>query len=462
MTANHVSRRGFSRPPAGLALRWASARFLVAATVVATLIASGGPVAAQTDTEAERAEIRERREALVDQVDVLSATDAEIEAALDELDAEIAAQETAVTEAERDAARSATELRVARAALDDARRDVEVLEAAIVEMAVASYVHPPTADLVQSLQAASLSDAVLAQTYLDARARRDVDLLDLLELAETNATRRATEVAQAAEAADQAAATATAALASLRTEQNRQLSFAADLEERIDASLAEAAVLADLDAELSQQIVAEQQALLARIPPPPPVVEPPVAPTPVPTTVPSVTTTTVAGPTTTRDVPVDVDADEAVDPPAAPPTTVPAPPPTPSTSTPPLRTVQGITVHADIADDVDALLRAAAADGVSLSGWGYRSTQRQIELRIQNCGPTTYDIWVRSASTCSPPTAVPGRSLHEQGRAIDFTSGGRVITSRSTPAFRWLAANASSFGLFNLPSEPWHWSTSGG
>lgn len=423
-------------------------------------MAAAGPVAADTETEAERAEIRERREALVDQLDVLSATDAEIDAALDDLDAEIAAQEKAVADAERVAARSAAELQAARTALADARRDVEVLKTAIVEMAVASYVHPPTADLVQSLQAASLSDAVLAQTYLDARARRDVDLLDLLDLAETNATRRATGMAHAVDAADAAAADATAALASLRSEQNRQLSFAADLEERIDASLAEAAVLADLDAELSQQIVAEQQALLARIPPPPPVVEPPVAPTPVPTTVPSVTTTTVVGPTTTSDV-VD-QVEEVVDPPGSSPTTTPAVPSAPSTSTPPLRTVQGITVHADIADDVDALLRAAAADGVPLSGWGYRSTQRQIELRIQNCGPTTYDIWVRSASTCSPPTAVPGRSLHEQGRAIDFTSGGRVITSRSTPAFRWLAANASSFGLFNLPSEPWHWSTNGG
>ena len=121
-----------------------------------------------------------------------------------------------------------------------------------------------------------------------------------------------------------------------------------------------------------------------------------------------------------------------------------------------------MTVHADIADDVDALLTAAKADGVALSGWGYRSTERQIELRRANCGPTYYDIWIRPASTCSPPTAVPGRSLHEQGRAIDFTENGRTITSRSSAGFRWLADNAASYGLFNLPSEPWHWSTNGG
>ena len=36
-----------------------------------------------------------------------------------------------------------------------------------------------------------------------------------------------------------------------------------------------------------------------------------------------------------------------------------------------------------------------------------------------------------------------------------------VIRSRSHPAFQWLAANAERFGFYNLPSEPWHWSTTG-
>ena len=51
--------------------------------------------------------------------------------------------------------------------------------------------------------------------------------------------------------------------------------------------------------------------------------------------------------------------------------------------------------------------------------------------------------------------------MHEQGLAIDFTNNGRLISSRSDPAFQWLSGNASRFGLYNLPSEPWHWSTNG-
>ena len=51
--------------------------------------------------------------------------------------------------------------------------------------------------------------------------------------------------------------------------------------------------------------------------------------------------------------------------------------------------------------------------------------------------------------------------MHEQGLAIDFTAGGDLIRSRSHPAFLWLAGNAERFGFYNLPSEPWHWSTTG-
>jgi hypothetical protein len=51
--------------------------------------------------------------------------------------------------------------------------------------------------------------------------------------------------------------------------------------------------------------------------------------------------------------------------------------------------------------------------------------------------------------------------MHERGLAIDFTTHGSTIQSRSSPAFQWLSANASSYGLYNLPSEPWHWSTNG-
>ena len=123
--------------------------------------------------------------------------------------------------------------------------------------------------------------------------------------------------------------------------------------------------------------------------------------------------------------------------------------------------VAGIQVNATIAGQVEALVAAAARDGFTLAGGGYRDPARQIELRRANCGQSDYAIWDMPASQCSPPTARPGQSMHEQGLAIDFTSSGRLVTSRSEAAFVWLAANAPAFGLANHPAEPWHWSTNG-
>ena len=51
-------------------------------------------------------------------------------------------------------------------------------------------------------------------------------------------------------------------------------------------------------------------------------------------------------------------------------------------------------------------------------------------------------------------------AMHEIGEAIDFTVEGRTV-DRASPAFVWLGANADRFGFYNLPSEPWHWSSNG-
>ena len=135
------------------------------------------------------------------------------------------------------------------------------------------------------------------------------------------------------------------------------------------------------------------------------------------------------------------------------------PPPAPTVAT-----VGGIVVDSAIASRLRGLLAHARDDGFRLGGWGYRSYQRQVELREQNCGPRYYDVYVKRSSECSPMTARPGASMHEQGRAIDFhriRADGTVAPIAGTAAFRWMAVNAKAYGLYNLPAEPWHWSTNG-
>jgi hypothetical protein len=132
---------------------------------------------------------------------------------------------------------------------------------------------------------------------------------------------------------------------------------------------------------------------------------------------------------------------------------------------PNLVTVGGITVASSLGPNLQALLDHARRDGIVLGGHGYRSPEVTARLRIANGCP---DVYSSPASSCRIPTAIPGTSEHEKGLAIDFTWQGRTLCyPRSASqcggnaAFDWLRANAGRYGLKNLPSEAWHWSTTG-
>jgi hypothetical protein len=122
--------------------------------------------------------------------------------------------------------------------------------------------------------------------------------------------------------------------------------------------------------------------------------------------------------------------------------------------------VRGIRVDASLAANLEDLLTAAADEGLVLSGGGYRTREEQIALRRAHCGTSDYAVFEMPADGCSPPTARPGESMHESGLAIDFTCNGTLV-SRLDPCFAFLATHAASYGLFNLPTEAWHWSVNG-
>ena len=119
--------------------------------------------------------------------------------------------------------------------------------------------------------------------------------------------------------------------------------------------------------------------------------------------------------------------------------------------------VQGVTVNVSVASNLNALLTNAKAAQIDLSGWGFRTFDKQVELRTTNKCPNVYTA---SPGSCGTPTAIPGTSNHENGEAIDFTVGGQTIGGGSK-AFAWLKANAATYGFKNLPSESWHWSVDG-
>ncbi len=122
---------------------------------------------------------------------------------------------------------------------------------------------------------------------------------------------------------------------------------------------------------------------------------------------------------------------------------------------------RGVVVDVTIAGQVAAMMAAADSAGLHLSGGGFRSYAEQVELRRQHCGGSSYDISQRPPGECSPPTALPGTSMHQWGLAVDWSNVGSLIASHSNPAWQWLSSNAGRFGFANLPSAPWHWSSNG-
>jgi D-alanyl-D-alanine carboxypeptidase len=420
--------------------------------VVWSPVASGADDPDPAKTERERDAVRTQRAEVDLQVDAIQAKDAEVQAALVELEANVATQEAELDEAERAHEEAEADLAAAIQAVAEAQRRIDDLNRRADELVVQSFVNPPVDNALDAFRADSLSDAAIKQAMIEIQADTDADVLDQLDEAHEDM-----EVEQANKTAAEAAAEArkeeaAQELADVEAALAQQQAFAADLEERLNAKLAEAESLKEFDQALSERLVREQAEVARRIramqeaaerqrraqeaaaraaaeaanrPPPPAPDSPPHVP--------------------------------AVDPPAS---IVMSAPGGLATVTCPHG--GSITVAASIADNVQALLNAAARDGVSLcarSGW--RSPQKQIELRRQNCGSSNYAIYYMPPSQCSPPTARPGTSMHERGLAIDFSCNGGGAIRHGNECWNWLAAHADEYGLYNLPSEPWHWSTTG-
>lgn len=108
----------------------------------------------------------------------------------------------------------------------------------------------------------------------------------------------------------------------------------------------------------------------------------------------------------------------------------------------------------EFASRLQALI--AASGGRLRPGSGLRSVEEQARLRIANGCP---DVWTSPASSCRIPTAIPGRSNHNHGLAMDLAGpdGKTLRRDRHPEAFAWLQENMARFGLhLAVPGEDWH------
>ena len=371
------------------------------------LLASAPTAGAQSDPSAKRRQVQQQRAKKAAEVNALKASDSELENALDALDGNLRTQEAAAADARRAADAASQQAIKARAEQQRAAEALRKVQTAMRQVAVDAYVRGPQA-AAADVGGDRLSDMVLREHLLETAVGRTTDLADQLRaLGQDLALKR--------KAADDAVAQAVARkrqmdsqLGELAAAKAAKQRLADGVEARLEKALAEADSLAAVDKQLASQIAARQAALSRR-----------------------------AGPSSGR-------SSGGSRP----------------SSAGSLTTVRGITVASSIADNLEALLNASDGAGLNLGGQGYRSSDGQVAARRNNCGSSDYDIYEKPASQCSPPTARPGQSMHEQGLAVDFTNNGRIL-NRSDPAFTWLKGNAGRYGFYNLPSEPWHWSTNG-
>lgn len=384
-------------------------------------------VSAQDDDEASIEALKEEREAIqaerAEQAFKLDAATADFDSllqALDDVNAHVDLQEARLQDASQRVRSAEAEAQLAQTREMEIAAEVALLQGEVRDLAIASFTGEASASaddptLVLSsepwvtarrrslieLQTGSLTDGVDRMRALGAEAevvatRRD-NALDEARAARSEAQQRQVELEVSYEA---------------------QAELVVQAELRLEARLAEAAILEERDASVAAEIQRQQEAIAARI-----------------------------RAEAARRAAIEAAEARALLPVVQNPADI--------------TSVAGIEVHVSIAGQVGDLLAAAQADGINLGGWGYRDSIRQIELRQAHCGTTEYDIFEKPASACNPPTARPGLSMHERGLAIDFTSNGGSMTYESV-GFQWLASNAGRFGFINgVPGEPWHWSTTG-
>lgn len=364
------------------------------------------------DVEAEKARVDAAEAAKAREVNAANAELSDLTSALSVLHQQVASQQARVDLASGHLALAEQIVTEAEAEVATAEIELADLETNVGIAAIRSFVGGEEERAV--LFAIGDPNKALRMEEMRAQATQsDLDLVEDLRGAQEDLVVRRAEALEAVAAADQLRIESEQALTALRGNETAQANLAASAEDRLDHLLAERAALSQLGADLDGGLNGADELAnqLAATPPRPP---------PAQVTPPDVVT----------------EADIA-------------------------RAGKGIDVHVSIVDTIRRLLADADAAGVDLAGGGYRSAAGQIATRKNNCGTSNYAVYEMPASQCRPPTARPGRSMHEKGLAIDFTYNGSLIRSRSGRGWEWLKANAANYGLKNLPSEPWHWSING-
>lgn len=422
---------------------------LTTALVLGSLVGPTAGSAPRQDPRAERERVRAEQAEVARRIDASEATVAEVDEAIAALDRNLAAEEAALAAVEEELAQAERDIADAEASIARLEEDVVGLREAVRQRAVDAYVSPPGDDVLTVLDSQDFTSASARKFYVELRASSDADVADRLggALADLDDARQAaTEAKDVAEAKQAEQAERTDAVRQARDDKQ---AVADSIQATIDANVARSVELAETDRKLAAEILEQQAALNARL-----VRERAAQLLAERKAADQRTPASSQAPNGSENVPL------------------PPPPPAggPSVGSTGIRIcyVGSIDINCELAPKLQGLVDAAAADGIALSGGGYRDPAEQVALRQQNCGSSPYAIYEMPSGSCSPPTAKPGTSQHELGMAVDFSYQGRTLCFKRATcrpgenrAYDWLVAHAAEHDFYKLRSEAWHWSPTG-
>ncbi|MBV9412357.1 MAG: D-alanyl-D-alanine carboxypeptidase family protein [Acidimicrobiia bacterium] len=373
-------------------------RIASAVLVVGLAVGQASPAAAANDPRSRRQEVEAQRAKAAAQLNVLKASQAQIQQALDALDQNVQGQQAAVAQANQ--AADAAAVALSRAQADEAATAAKVagIRNSLADVAIEAYMGTTTAATFDMLRSGNLAEIARRQEYRSLSIGDASASLDQLRAAREDLQARRKAAQRAKDQTTARRAEVQEHLVALTQSQQQQQKVVDDVENKIEITTGQTNQLAQQSSQLAAQIAAQGTSSSSVVR----------------------TSGTIC-----------------------------------------LSTVRGITVACSIAGKLDQMLGAAANDGFTFSGGGYRDPAQQIAVRQENCGSSQYAVYQEPPSDCHPPTAYPGTSMHEQGLAVDFIWNGSTISSHSSPAWQWLNAHAATYGFYNLPSEPWHWSVNG-
>lgn len=373
-------------------------------------------------TRLQRDAVRAQAAKKAAQLQVTKANRAQAAEALAALNSNVRLTSISLDKAQRNSSGARKELAQAQSRLRTLEKRLNGLRSNQLEEALKQYGAPGGSSLDALLQSDSSSQASRRASYSEVARRNTADLVDELAATSEDVRIERAIAAKARKRATEVQAAVSARLVDFKEASAQQQKLAGVLEAKLERDLEEQASLAELDKNFSNQLAKQNEQLTRQL--------------------------LSAGAGRKGSGSFNVNG------------------PDPSRSVTEVSGVgggsdtHGIQVAPSLRPRLVAMLAAAKADGLYISGGGYRSPANQIRLRAAHCGGGNYNVYHRPSSQCSPPTARPGNSQHERGLAVDFTYGGQIF-SRSSPGYRWLKANAWRYGFINLKSEPWHWSTTG-